>query len=553
MTPAGVQPLLRVPPFPGSRPLPFFERAREPVERTDSEWAEVIGMMAQNRVGGTYWAAQPPLPRSSYALVRVRSENERVEVAAEISKNTAVLAWADSTPRRPVPPAVSLVTGPCDPWHLLGGASEVIADADDDIAILAAIAGLPVRCVGEGRCSALGSGAIDRSHLIEVFRREASRFEYRDPFTGDMLSLPQAAELCAFWRAMIDRNRDLAAAIGFAFWKRGTVAPLLWGGSSPVPFRSGTIALPPNGKVAVWKSRTPANVLNQLISKDAAIIEVEDGFIRSSGLGADCVPPLSIVVDRAGIYFDPGRPSDLEQIIEGGPFPPDLLDRASRLRSLIVESGISKYGASSASTQRRCQHRLHILAVGQVEDDRAVQCGGGPRTNLELLTKVRQGAPDAYIIYKPHPDVEAGHRAGAIPMAQCLELADEIAIEQPISPLISMVDEVHVNTSLAGFEALLRGKRVTAHGVPFYAGWGLTQDFGPVPARRTARRTLNELVAAVLLVYPRYVDPVTGLPCTAEILIRRLSQGGQPKGGPLVRLRRMQGNLRRLSALVRRR
>ena len=80
-----------------------------------------------------------------------------------------------------------------------------------------------------------------------------------------------------------------------------------------------------------------------------------------------------------------------------------------------------------------------------------------------------------------------------------------------------MVDEVHVNTSLAGFEALLRGKAVTTYGVPFYAGWGLTRDLGPVPARRTAKRSIDELVAAALLIYPRYLDPVTGLPCPAEV------------------------------------
>ena len=64
--------------------------------------------------------------------------------------------------------------------------------------------------------------------------------------------------------------------------------------------------------------------------------------------------------------------------------------------------------------------------------------------------------------------------AASIPDAACLQYADEIVGELPIASLIAMVDEVHVNTSLAGFEALLRGKAVTTHGVPFYAGWGLT-------------------------------------------------------------------------------
>src|SRR5205823_881936 len=148
-----------------------------------------------------------------------------------------------------------------------------------------------------------------------------------------------------------------------------------------------------------------------------------------------------------------------------------------------------------------------------------VQSGGcGLVSNLELLERVRQQAPDAYIIYKPHPDVLAGHRRGAVPDRLCLQHADQLVSDVPIASLLEMVDEVHVNTSLAGFEALLRGKLVTAYGVPFYAGWGLTRDLGPIPSRRTAVRTIDELVAATLLLYPRYVDPVTGLPCPAETI-----------------------------------
>jgi capsular polysaccharide export protein len=103
-----------------------------------------------------------------------------------------------------------------------------------------------------------------------------------------------------------------------------------------------------------------------------------------------------------------------------------------------------------------------------------------------------------------------------------------------------------VNSSLAGFEALLRFKPVTTHGVPFYAGWGLTRDLGSIPARRTTKRSLDELVAAVLLLYPRYLDPVTGLPCPPEILVRRIAEGGMRKqSGAVVQLRRLQGRLKK--------
>jgi len=82
--------------------------------------------------------------------------------------------------------------------------------------------------------------------------------------------------------------------------------------------------------------------------------------------------------------------------------------------------------------------------------------------------------------------------------------------------------------------------------VPFYAGWGLTTDLGQIPVRRSRRLAIDELVAGALLLYPRYLDPVTRLPCPPEILVRRLSSnGGREDEGLVVRLRRLQGRCKR--------
>src|SRR5690606_24218845 len=118
----------------------------------------------------------------------------------------------------------------------------------------------------------------------------------------------------------------------------------------------------------------------------------------------------------------------------------------------------------------------------------------------------------------------------------------------PISTLIAMVDEVHVITSLAGFEALLHGKAVTTHGTPFFAGWGLTQDLAPPSPRRGVARTLDELVAAVLLRYPPYLDPLTNLPAAAESLIMRLLSRVQRLDSAVVPLRCLVGRAKRASA-----
>jgi capsular polysaccharide export protein len=544
-----IAPFLRVPPFPGSTAQTFAERA--PLDRPssrDQELDSLIGMIRLAKVGGTYWGRRPVTPDQPYVLVRVRDAAERARRLERVAQGPVVI-WVDSggDPSSSLGEAVQRVAGICDPWHLLSGASEAIVDADDELALIAALAQVPLESVGSGPYAQL-DGTPSLSILRRIFDRWAvDAFAYFDPYSGDPISFRQAAEYCSFWRNLIDRNRDIRAAAGFAFWKRSTVGPLLWRGSEGTPFGVSRTSVGSGELVALWRSRASAASIAQLESRGAHLVEVEDGFIRSTGLGADCVPPLSIVVDRLGAHFDPARPSELEQMLEHGVFSTDILERARELRRLIVDSGVSKYDAGRTSLDRRSGEKLHVLVPGQVEDDRAVVCGGGGLTsNLELLRKVRAQRPDAYIMYKPHPDVEAGHRRGAVANRLCLSIADEIVRNEPISALLDLADEVHVNSSLAGFEALMRGKPVTTYGVPFYAGWGLTRDLGRVPSRRTARRSLDELVAAVLLLYPRYLDPVTGLPCPAEILVRRLAERQAPKrDGIVVRFRKLQGRCRR--------
>jgi len=168
--------------------------------------------------------------------------------------------------------------------------------------------------------------------------------------------------------------------------------------------------------------------------------------------------------------------------------------------------------------------------------------GGGVLPGLDLLRRVRAAAPDAYIVYKPHPDVEAGHRPGALADAAVLRHADRVLRGGSMADLLGAVAEVHTLTSLTGFEALLRGKPVATYGQPFYAGWGLTRDANP-PARRGRPLTIDELVAGTLILYPRYIDPVTLLPCGPEIVLDRLAGPALRDVNLLVKLRRLQGRL----------
>nr|WP_321253729.1 capsular polysaccharide biosynthesis protein [uncultured Ruegeria sp.] len=263
------------------------------------------------------------------------------------------------------------------------------------------------------------------------------------------------------------------------------------------------------------------------------VIRVEDGFLRSRGLGANLVPPLSLVTDDLGIYYDPTRPSQLENLITAREnLRPDQALRAERLVTQIISNSLSKYNTGTHPPELPVGHR--ILIPGQVEDDASILLGcGAVRTNMDLLRAAREANPDAILIYKPHPDVEAGLREGAI---EAEGLADIIVPHTNPGILLPQVHEVWTMTSLMGFEALLRGVPVTTLGAPFYAGWGLTQDLGTVPARRGARPSLSGLVHAVLIDYPRYLDPKTGLPCPVEVVLQRLAEGYDAPHGSLNRL-----------------
>ncbi len=283
-------------------------------------------------------------------------------------------------------------------------------------------------------------------------------------------------------------------------------------------------ALPPAAVLALWGAQSvPPGV-----PAGQAVWRLEDGFMRSVGLGADLVRPLSWVVDRSGIYFDPRQPSDLESLLNGCDIDDGLLTRSAGLRAAIVGSGLTKYNVGSAVWKRPvglAAGRVVVLVAGQVESDASIVCAAGAiATNLDLLRAVRADRPDAWLVFKPHPDVLAGLRSGQALDAGWSGWCDEVVTDCAMGPLLDAVDEVHVMTSLAGFEALLRGKPVTTYGMPFYAGWGLTRDLGLSPAvaaRRQRRRCLDELVAAALILYPLYVD-ANGRPTTPEAVLSEL-------------------------------
>jgi capsular polysaccharide export protein len=280
------------------------------------------------------------------------------------------------------------------------------------------------------------------------------------------------------------------------------------------------------GRIVMWASREPQGFRDRCVAQGAPLVRMEDGFLRSVGLGANLEPPSSLVLDHSGVYYDPGQPSDLETILQTAEFSDELIEQARALRRLVISARLSKYNVGSAnvaSVFAPAGDRLRVLVPGQVENDASVLRGGGKvKDNLALLRAAREQRPEAFIVYKPHPDVEAGLRPGRIDEAEALRIADAVAPKSSIAHLLDHAQEVHTLTSLAGFEALLRETPVTVYGLPFYAGWGLTLDRESIP-RRTRRLKLDELAAGTLVLYPRYVHRPSLWPCTGADVVRELS------------------------------
>ncbi len=236
------------------------------------------------------------------------------------------------------------------------------------------------------------------------------------------------------------------------------------------------------------------------------IIRIEDGFIRSVGLGAAFNSPISWVLDDLGMYFNTQVESRLERILNQHIFRPDICDEASALQAHLVSQKLSKYNlkAKQKTDFPKVLGQKKILVIGQVEGDASLQYGSPHiKRNLDFLAKVRQLCPDAYLVYRPHPDVSAGWRKDSLDVSEAQSYANTIYTEGDISDWLDWSDEVHVMTSLTGFEALLRGKSVVCHGLPFYSGWGLTQDIYAVERTKRPLR-LEELIAGTLILYPQY-------------------------------------------------
>ncbi|WP_257906134.1 capsular assembly complex, KDO transferase KpsC (double domain) [Campylobacter lari] len=345
--------------------------------------------------------------------------------------------------------------------------------------------------------------------------------EYFNPYLNQKSDIFDTIHTLAKYKKIEHANSNTLYFLGFTLWKRWFMKPFFKAKNNKIIFLNSPgelykANLNPEDKIFIWGKKYDKALLARDFNN--AIFLVEDGFLRSVFLGSDLTRPFSLIVDSKGLYVDPSKPSDLEDILQNHIFDENLKQRAKKLIAAITQNKFSKYNDLKHEKLNFNTNKKIILIPAQVEDDVSMILGGVGFDTLKLLQSVREINENAFIVFKPHPDVLSGNRKGLKDKSIILKYCDKIIENVSIDSAINACDEVHTITSTSGFDALLRGKKVVVYGKPFYAGWGLTQDLHKIP-RRTRVLSLEELVAGVLILYPRYIHPKSKNLCEVELAL----------------------------------
>ncbi|EAJ6402218.1 capsular polysaccharide biosynthesis protein, partial [Campylobacter jejuni] len=353
--------------------------------------------------------------------------------------------------------------------------------------------------------------------------------EYFNPCLNQKSNIFDTIQTLAKYKDIEKVNSNKLFMLGFTLWKRHFIKPFFKAKDNEIIFLNSIKSLvryklKEDDKFFIWGKKYDENTLKNLLLVKAKeqnltnftpkVSLVEDGFIRSISLGSDLTRPFSLIVDDKGLYIDPNKASKLEELLQNEIFDENMLNRAKNIIKILLENRFSKYNGlkhEDLKINAKIGQKI-ILIPAQVEDDASIILGGFGLSTLDLLKEVRAKNQDAYIIFKPHPDVLSGNRVGLKDETLILEFCDEIVKDCSIDSAIKIADEIHTITSTSGFDALLRAKKVFAYGMPFYAGWGLTKDKYRCE-RRTRKLSLEELVAGALIAYPRYINPKTKTLC----------------------------------------
>ena len=275
-------------------------------------------------------------------------------------------------------------------------------------------------------------------------------------------------------------------------------------------------------EMARWQDNMDTVFHSIKCNKD--IIFIGDSFLRSINTMADKAAKekyrkgISFGIDDMGYYYDATRTNRMEQMLNDPNriITEDQKKRARHCINKIIDTHLTKYNYQPIYEPKIGRDNVEkILVVDQSYGDMSITKGlANENTFKKMLECAIKENPNADIIVKTHPDTIAGTGG----YYKGLKEHDNIYLQtDPINPicLIQYCSKVYVCTTQFGFEALMCGKEVHVFGMPFYAGWGLTQDRQKCHRRKT-KRSLEEIFYIAYIEYSFYVNPDTGKQCEIE-------------------------------------
>lgn len=312
----------------------------------------------------------------------------------------------------------------------------------------------------------------------------------------------------------------------------------LWHLRGEVELMTGGTAcrLPPGGfgvdAIAGWGHKPTANRARAFArSRGIPYIAFEDGFLRSVNPG-NGERPLSMVMDRTGIYYDARQPSDLEALIRKRAASPQC-DYSARLAiELLRTTRVSKYNNSTLHDiadlgLKTSRQEDRVLVIDQTRGDASIE---GAFANSSTFPKMLEAAvtenPGAEILVRIHPETMMGRRAGHFSPEALVYLATfnpAVAkasdagflrlTPEPVNPwvLLEGCSKVYCVSSQMGFEALMAGCEVHAFGKGFYHNVMGVQARFKHTLKEAERFELEAVVSAFYFDYMSYLFGCTGL------------------------------------------